>query len=104
MNMDNKAKMNQISILMVKDVYSEVPDGYKHMLCKGTTYDAIANPHGAITALSSRDGNVVPIGVKPGEFVFISAPKKVFDIWFPGYDADSLLKIVHHMIRIEGEE
>ena len=47
------------------------------ILCQDLEYDAIANQNGAISGLCD---NGEYLGVKPGEFEFISAPDWVLDI------------------------
>jgi len=48
------------------------------ILRKGEEYQATSNKYGAISGICS---NGESLGVKPGEFEFISAPKWVLDIW-----------------------
>ena len=43
-------------------------------------YDAVANRHGAITAICS---NGERLGVKPAEFEFVRLPKWLYDMWAP---------------------
>lgn len=48
------------------------------ILKKGIEYDAKANKHGAISGICE---NGEALGVKPGEFVFVSAPDWIAEIW-----------------------
>lgn len=48
------------------------------ILRAGEVYEATANKHGAISGIC---GNGEPLGVKPGEFEFVEAPKWVLNIW-----------------------
>lgn len=48
------------------------------ILRAGQIYDAVSNPHGAISGICE---NGETLGVKPGEFEFIEAPDWVLDIW-----------------------
>ena len=47
-------------------------------LCAGLEYEATANRNGAISAVCE---NGVKMGVRPGEFTFVSAPAWIIDIW-----------------------
>jgi hypothetical protein len=48
------------------------------ILRSGKQYTAKSNKHGAISGLCD---NGEYLGVKPGEFVFVNAPRWVLDIW-----------------------
>ena len=51
-------------------------------LCAGLEYEATANQHGAISGVCE---NGVKMGVRPGEFLFVSAPSWIIDIWLMAY-------------------
>jgi len=48
------------------------------ILNAGEEYPAVANKYGAISGICA---NGELLGVKPGEFDFVTAPKWVLDIW-----------------------
>lgn len=51
---------------------------FRDVVFEGEEYEATANKHGAICAIDRKGQGV---GVKPGEFEFLSAPTWVLDIW-----------------------
>ena len=71
-----------MQIKMIEDVRSELPflSSYGDVLKSGKIYEASANKHGAVCG---KCDNGKLIGVKPGEFVFISLPKWLYDKWAP---------------------
>lgn len=68
-----------MKIRMMKNVRSDIPGLSKPgtILRAGIEYSAKSNQHGAISGLCD---NGEYLGVKPGEFEFIEAPKWVLDI------------------------
>jgi len=48
-------------------------------LQEGKEYEGITNPHGAISGICPTNGK--SLGVKPEEFVFLTAPLWVLDKW-----------------------
>ena len=52
------------------------------ILRSGEEYGATANKHGAISGVCE---NGEKLGVRPGEFEFVSLPEWVFDIWAAEY-------------------
>lgn len=48
----------------------------------GEEYDANSNSHGAISGICE---NGEALGVRPGEFEFVSLPEWVFNIWVAEY-------------------
>jgi len=73
---------------MTKNVIPEIPilalNNRKMVLKAGKDYDAISNPNGAISGICA---NGAVLGVRPGEFQFISAPDWVLKLW-EGKDYD----------------
>lgn len=69
-----------MKIRMVKTVRPDIPFLAKPgtILHNGEIYEASTNKHGAISGICP---NGEELGVKPGEFIFIGAPKWVIDIW-----------------------
>lgn len=69
-----------MKIKMIQDVRSELPflSTPGTILRYGKIYDAVSNKHGAISA---RCENGQMLGVRPGEFEFVSLPKSVYDKW-----------------------
>lgn len=69
-----------MKIKMLKTVRPEVPFLAKPgtILRCGEEYEASANKNGAISGICE---NGAALGVRPGEFVFVSLPEWVFDIW-----------------------
>lgn len=70
---------NKIRIRMLQTV---IPDLYfltrpGSILISGREYDAVSNQNGAISGIC---GNGEPLGVKPGEFEFITAPDWILKI------------------------
>lgn len=69
-----------IRIRMLETVQPDIPFLAKPgaILCGGGEYTASANKHGAVSGICS---NGERLGVKPGEFEFISAPDWLMKIW-----------------------
>ena len=67
-------------IMMLRNVRPDIPFFAKPgtILRAGEVYEATANKHGAICGICK---NGQRLGVKPGEFVFVGAPKWVLNIW-----------------------
>ncbi len=75
--------MDIIRIRMKQNVRPDLLFGKIHgkpgtILRAGMEYPAISNKHGAISGICD---NGEKLGVKPGEFNFVEAPKWVLDIW-----------------------
>ena len=68
-----------MKIRMLETVWPCLPGP---VLGRGKEYEAKANRHGAICAVTTIGETV---GVKPGEFEFLSAPAWVLDIWKKKY-------------------
>lgn len=66
-------------IRMTKNVMTTF---FREVLFEGEEYEATANKHGAIF---TNDRKAHGVGVKPGEFEFLSAPAWVLDIWKEKY-------------------
>ena len=71
--------MDKIRIRMLKAV---IPDFYLlarpgTLLLTGKEYDAVSNRNGAISGICE---NGEKLGVKPGEFEFVSAPEWILKI------------------------
>ena len=73
-----------MQIKMVKDVRSDLPFRKTPgtILRFGKIYDASANKHGAVCG-KCENGEM--IGVRPGEFEFVSLPKWLYDKWAPAF-------------------
>lgn len=69
-----------MTIKMVKTVRPDIPFLAKPdtVLRCGETYEATANRNGAICGICE---NGEQLGVRPGEFEFVSLSQWVFDIW-----------------------
>lgn len=69
-----------MKIRMKKTVISDLPALRRPglVLYKDEEYEATSNPRGAICGICD---NGEKLGVKPGEFEFVEAPKWILDIW-----------------------
>lgn len=72
-----------IRIQMLKTVRPDLPflASPGTILFEGETYQAVSNKNGAISGICQ---NGKQLGVKPGEFKFITAPEWVLKIWKEG--------------------
>lgn len=52
------------------------------ILRAGVEYEAVSNKHGAISGICE---NGERLGVKPGEFAFVSAPSWIVQLWVNMY-------------------
>ena len=86
-------------IKMVQDVRSDLPflSTPGTILRFGKIYDASANNHGAVCG-KCENGEM--LGVRPGEFEFVSLPKWLYDIWAPVFP----WSVANAIIEAEGEE
>ncbi len=66
-------------IRMLETVRPCFPGGT--ILKSGMEYEAGANKHGAVYAITATGS----VGMKPGEFEFLTAPAWVLDIWKEKY-------------------
>lgn len=73
-----------MQIKMVMDVRSDLPflSTPGTILRFGKIYDASANKHGAVCG-KCENGEM--LGVRPGEFEFVSLPKWLYDKWAPAF-------------------
>lgn len=69
-----------IKIRMLETVRPDLPFLAKPgtVLVQGKEYDAEANKHGAVSGIC-ENGDY--LGVKPGEFEFVSAPEWLLKMW-----------------------
>jgi len=88
----NNNSESKIRIRMLKTVIPEFPfnpiASPQIRLLKEEEYDATSNKYGAVSAICSSGD---PLGVKPGEFEFVSAPQWVLKQWIPNATAISAL-------------
>lgn len=79
-----KKRGGNITIKMAKTVRPDMPFLTKSgtILRCGEKYDATANRNGAISGVCE---NGEKLGVRPGEFEFITITEWVFDIWSVEY-------------------
>jgi len=83
--------------IKIRMLVSVRPDGFGGkpgtVLKFDREYDAVANPHAAISGFC-ENGEL--LGVRPGEFEFVSAPEWVLRKWvrFDDASGDSALKIL----------
>ena len=73
-----------MKIKMIKEVRSDLPflSTPGTILRIGMVYDATANKNGAVCG---RCANGELLGVRPGEFEFVSLPKWLYDKWAPAF-------------------
>lgn len=85
-------------IKMVQDVRSDLPflSTPGTILRFGKIYDASANKHGAVCG-KCENGEM--LGVRPGEFEFVSLPKWLYNIWAPVFP----WSVANAVIEAEGE-